>query len=538
MAIKFISPLEKVFRDKEPKQLYFEKNAYYGEDFSMQACFQAEDTGMMHVTVETDIPEYLEVMEQKFIPAFVADYSNVDDYRIFTTNTATYYPDRLDPMRPAFKTIYNRWYALWITVKAGAPVGEHYVKLTIRKDWDEMPHAEATQTFSVIPQTLEKCDIPITCWLYYDCLSDAHKMEIFSDEYFEMLENYFMDSVRHGINTVFVPLFSHAKRKKEQVDPKVAQLIKITRTENGYEFDFSRLDKFIKLAQKCGFEFFEMCHIASQQGAKHCPKIVGNVNGKEEVLFDCETRSTSKEYIEFLSAFFTELIAYYKRIGIENQCYFHVSDEPFLACYDDYVKIAKVLRDILPDAKIIDALSNREFSDAKVLTYPVVSTNHVDKFLVDNTPIWVYYCCEQSYNYLSNRFFNFPSLRTRVLGAQLYLNDAKGFLHWALNYWYDVETLELLDMNYVSDGNGAFPAGDCAMIYPGNNAPVSSIRQEVFADGIRDYRALKTLEKKKGREFVVQLLKDNGFNEYTQYTHNEKKFVEFWEKVQNLIVGD
>ena len=124
------------------------------------------------------------------------------------------------------------------------------------------------------------------------------------------------------------------------------------------------------------------------------------------------------------------------------------------------------------------------------------------------------------------------------MGAQLYLNDAKGFLHWALNYWYDVETLELLDMNYVSDGNGAFPAGDCSMIYPGNNAPVSSIRQEVFADGIRDYRALKTLEKKKGREFVVQLLKDNGFNEYTQYTHNEKKFAEFWEKVQNLIVGD
>lgn len=537
---KFISALEKVFREKEPVHIYSENKICQGERMSFQFCFQATKTDMVYMEAESDVLEQIEFRRPRFIPAFVTKYGAgmdyTDDYVIFKDNASTYYPDKLEPMPSFFWVMEGEWNSIWITVDADIPAGDYSMKLAI---FDQSTHeimAEGEYGFSVLPACLETCDIPITRWIYYDCIEDAHNLRAFEDEYFEMLEKYFENSVEHGFNTALLPLFSHPQKNELTARPKITQIVGIEKNGDEYRFDFSLLRKFILLAKKCGIQFFETSHIASQQGAKHCPTIWATVDGVEKVIFDIHTPCASAEYIDFLEKFFGKLAPLLEELGVLENCYFHISDEPFPICFDEYMQMANILRGILPKGKLIDALHNREFAETKVLDYPVVSTQCVEHFKDYDGPIWVYYCCEEGYKNLSNDFFNHPLLRTRVIGVQLYLNDAKGFLHWAMNYWYDIYSLEYVNPDYVADGNGVFPAGDSFMVYPGADGPLASLREEAFADGIRDYRMLKTLEKKKGKDFVLSLLEENGFFGYTGYTHDETQFTLFMEQVQQLLL--
>ena len=64
-----------------------------------------------------------------------------------------------------------------------------------------------------------------------------------------------------------------------------------------------------------------------------------------------------------------------------------------------------------------------------------------------------------------------------------------------------------------------------------------SVRYEVFADGIQDYRALKALERRKGREFVVNMLKDEGVTGLNVYPRSAEWHSEFRRKI-NAAISD
>lgn len=532
---KFISPLEKVFRTTEPKITQFERRAYKGERFCFQFCVTSTVTGSLYLDIQSDIADFVEVREVKYVPALMADYVDPDDYRIFTERTSTYYPDLLAPAPKLLTVVSGYWLALFITIKPGLPAGEYTLRLKTGDYYCRDVLSDDTFTFSVSESALEPCDIPVTCWNYYDCIAQAHRKKLFSESYYRLLKKYFENAIAHGINTVFVPLFSHPQRDKEGVTPPVVQLVDVEEKDGEYVFDFTRLERFIKLAKRCGFTYFETSHVASQQGARHCPKIVGKSNGKDCVLFDCNVPCSSEKYVGFLRALFTGLQTLFERLGIMDGCYFHISDEPLVSTLENYRAIGAAMREILPKARLIDAVNDLKFAEMQLLDFPVVGTNHAKAFLDKNIPVWLYYCCDQSGDYLSNRFFNFPLLRTRVIGLQLYLTGAKGFLHWSYNYWQNVATKELIDPTLVSDGGGYYPAGDCYLIYPDKDGVQTSIREEAFAAGIRDYRALKTLEKARGRAFVLALLEEYGFEGLHTYTHSEAVFTDFWNKVQGMI---
>ena len=535
---KFISPLEKVFREKEPQLTQFERRAYAGEQYCFQFCITTTVSGTLYLDIHSSIADKIKVYEVKYVPASMADYINPDDYRIFTERTSGYYPDLLEPAPKALRVVDGYWLTLFITVDGALPTGEYSIRFVTGDYYVRDVLSDDTFIFSVSDCALQSCDIPVSLWNYYDCIALAHGKKLFSKSYMRILKNYFSNAVAHGINTVFLPLFSHPQKDVEGSTPPVTQLVDASLENGEYTFDFSRLESFIRMAKKCGFSYFETSHVASQQGARHCPKIVGKIDGRDGVLFDCHTPCSDPNYIAFLRKLFRELETLFEKLGIMEKCYFHISDEPLVSTLDNYRTIGEAVRQILPKAKLIDAVNDVRFAEMKILDYPVVGTNHADEFLDKQIPIWLYYCCDQSSDYLSNRFFNFPSLRTRVIGVQLYLTAAKGFLHWAYNYWLDVLTRKYVNPRFQSDGGGVYPAGDCFIVYPGEEGPYSSLREKAFAAGIRDYRALKTLEGIRGRAFVLSLLKKYGFQGLRQYPKDENVFTVFWNEIQKLLEED
>ena len=129
--------------------------------------------------------------------------------------------------------------------------------------------------------------------------------------------------------------------------------------------------------------------------------------------------------------------------------------------------------------------------------------------------LWLYYCCSQTKD-VSNRFIAMPSARTRILGVQLYRYKVAGFLQWGFNFYNSVLSLKRIDPYKVTDADGAFPAGDPFIVYPGENGePLESIRYMALRQGFHDLRALQLLEELAGRETVEAVIAEDLAEELT-----------------------
>ena len=104
------------------------------------------------------------------------------------------------------------------------------------------------------------------------------------------------------------------------------QLVDVTRENGKYIFGFEKLERYIKLAQKCGYKYFEFAHLFTQWGALHAPKVVANVGGEEKRIFGWDTDHNDPEYVNFLKEMLGALKVWLKEYGIFNNCFFHISD--------------------------------------------------------------------------------------------------------------------------------------------------------------------------------------------------------------------
>ena len=117
-----------------------------------------------------------------------------------------------------------------------------------------------------------------------------------------------------------------------------------------------------------------------------------------------------------------------------------------------------------------------------------------------------------------------PLSATKVIGAQLYLHDIKGFLQWGFNFYNSAHSLRHVSPYEVTDADCAFPSGDSFLVYPYDNGAIMSVRAEVFFDALQEMRALQLLESLIGKETVAKALTDKfgeiKFRSYPRGTEN------------------
>ena len=201
------------------------------------------------------------------------------------------------------------------------------------------------------------------------------------------------------------------------------------------------------------------------------------------------------------------MLAVVRECHLEKNVFFHVSDEPSLDHLPSYERGYNLMKSLIGDIPVIDALSNLEFYKKGVTGIPIPGCNHIEPFVEAGVkPLFTYYCVGQ-WEQVSNRFFGMPSARNRIMGVLLYLYNLDGFLQWGYNFWFSQFSLKQnLDPFQTTDAYYAFPSGDAYLVYPGKNGPIDSIRGQVFAEGLQDLRALRLLESRIGRERVIELI--------------------------------
>ncbi len=543
---KFCSSLAKILPGKEPETEIRRGTALRGERFSFQLAYKVVDTwrGNLKVEVESAFGKALRIRKVGLVPV---EYAGVSFDEDVISPEPGLYPDVLSDLDSENAPALPSWRSLWITVDIPARCrpGIYPVKFTLLGGWPHRPGNEfsvcGTRTFSleVLDAAIPAQKLKNTHWFHSDCLSSYYHVPVFSEEHWRIIGNFMKDAADHGINMILTPVFTPPLDTEIGGERPTVQLVDVTLSKGKYTFGFSRLERWIALAEKSGIRYFEISHLFTQWGALFTPKIMAKVNGREKRIFGWDVSASSPDYRKFLDAFLPALAAFLKKKKLQARTYFHCSDEPREEHLEQYKADKAIMNRHLKGFHIMDALSNVKYYEDGIVTTPVPSETHLEEFLAAGMKErWTYYCCGPTTVY-SNRFIHMPSARNRIFGTLLYVYGVEGFLHWGFNFYYSGHSRFLIDPYKCNDSGYFFPGGDAFLVYPGKDGvPEDSIRHEVFYEALQDQRVLEKLGSLIGREKVLReldKLSPTGKMRMDQYPKGEKAVAAVRAKINRLL---
>lgn len=528
-----VSSLEKVFAQRRPQMQESENVCFSNETFSFQIayCNHGIDPILQRGSweIESTLRDFVHIRPVYSVPCTMPHGYSSDDY--YLTKTAGLVPDLLAE-EDFFGMRIGQWGALWVTVRGELPIGQHRIRIVLKSNGEAI--GEAEYRLRVLGETLPESDLRYAHWIHYDCISQKHGAPVGGRKYERIVKKYLANAAAHGTNVCFVPLFTPPLNTGVGLYRECVQLVDVTEKEGGWTFGYERVLRFMRLAEQCGMKYFEMSHLFSQWGAEHPPAVYAERAGERRQIFGWQDDSLGQTYVAFLRTFLSTFSEFLRKNGYgEDRVVFHISDEPNGTHLERYLQLREIVKGSLGDYKILDALSDYEFYAQGGVDLPVVTTDHAAVFLQNGVRgLWVYYCCGQGGEYLSNRFMAMPLQRTRILGYQLYLAGCKGFLHWGYNFYNSALSEREIEPYIVTDADGSFQSGDSFIVYPGKNGPLDSVRHEAMADALQDYRMLLMLERRIGREEVCRFLRAEGVLSFTEYPHDAQ-----WQRaVRNKII--
>ena len=541
VTIKTVGSIEKVLTDKTPKYEETQGACLKNARYNFQVAVKSVKRKLRcHIALDSDINEYITVREVHGVPVNYAFSEELPNDTYVLSKKSGMYPDLLTPLHDmGFALLPSQWKAFMITVTAGAngtlPVGRHKIKISISCDDDKKVIAQTDYVLEIIGEELPKLPVFNMNWMHYDCISEYYNLPVFSQEFNEITDKYIKNLMEHGGNSAFVPLFTPPLDTAVGTERKTVQLVGVTVKNGEYSFDLEPVRAFIRRVMALGMEYLEFSHLFTQWGGTACPKVMANVDGEEKRIFGWDTPSDGEEYTKFLQALLPKLVELSKEEGVKDKVFWHLTDEPNVhRDLAQYAKLKATVRALVEDMEIIDAMSEYEFYEKKLVSIPVVDTGRLHDFEGRCDKYGIYYCCGTGKN-RSNRFINMPALRTRMIGFQTYYNNAVGFLHWGFNFWKSQYSLVNINPWLDNDALGAFPAGDAFIVYPGEDGPWDSIRNEIISDAWQDCRLAFLAEKYVGKAAVQKLFADNKMKKIKEYPHSEKKYMRVRERLIEIV---
>lgn len=551
---KQVSSLEKIRIEDSPEfNEIFNKTALRGERFSYQTALFTTDFMMeFRICVESPCKDWIKLYAVKNAVMDMPIYTNaqMDDY---ITKDPGLMPDILLPLEEQngiIQVLCGRCASVWVRVDVpeDAPAGVYPITIRATRITEEEMKSrgtdadgglvlETTMNLEVLPVSLPKQTLKYTQWFYADCIALAHRVEIHSEAHWDLIDKYMAAAVDTGINMLLLPVITPPLDTMYGVRRPCVQLVDIEKVGDTYHFGFEKLHRWISLCKKNGIQYYEVSHLFSQWGLKCTPNILVRENGVDSFYFGWHMAAGAPEYENFLRQFLPALLVELEKEGVDENTYFHVSDEPQAQHLEDYKRFSALVRSLIGNCKRMDALSHLEFYDMGLVDIPCVKNNGIKPFLERKLPEqWVYYCMSQR-DKVSNRFLSMPAYRNRIMGLQMFRTDIKGFLHWGFNYYYSRCSTYEINPYQTTSSDLTFPSGDPFSVYPGKDGPILTMRALVFYEGIQDMQVCQLLAEYIGADAVKKLIDEAAGMEleYDAYPRNAGYILDLREKMTALI---
>ena len=519
ITMKQVSAMEKIRAfDPIPQKELTQRKALKGQRISYQICLQSEPNYFAKIEVISPLKDYVEVFVEKEVymdvPVNSPEAPKYADE--FITLEPGFMPEVLVPVAEQNNIVRVRpkTTVLWINVNVPENIDagkfdiciQASLSTTLSSDVPDSGVISTKMELEVLDVVLPEQKIIYTRWFHTDCIATQHNVEIYSEQHWILIEEYIKRATSVGINMILVPAHTPPLDTAIGTTRPCVQLVDIEKKGDTYTFDFTKFKRFVDICKRNGVKYYEMAHLFSQWGAKCAPNIKVTENGKTDYMFGWHVAATDPKYIEFLKQYIQAISDELKKEGIDKYTYFHVSDEPTTPNMAGYETAVNILKPIIGDSKIFDALVHVEFYEKGLVTCPVTSVGSIHDFLPYNIEDqWVYYCDGPIFGY-TNSYLTNPSAKIRILGAQIYKYDIKGFLHWGLNFYYCGGSIHLLNPYLTTSSDGIFSSGSAYILYPSSTGAYNSISGEITFQAMQDTRLLDALAQKYGREKAVELI--------------------------------
>lgn len=446
--------------------------------------------------------EAVEVLYPEYVPVHWHSAGNAPDD--LEGSAPGFYPDPLlkEPWRGVGRVQFPGTLSLWVRVRVplNAAPGDYAGTVTVacKGGAVDVPFGVRVLGFA-LPETSR---FLMTNWLLPGPILQFHGIEPMTDEFWEVMALYAKNLADHRQNVVLTPLFPMANAGGV-VDGRASdQLVDITASSERegdveYAFDFTNLARWIELFFAHGFRLVEGGHLA---GGSTNPSPIAIRDGAsvERRTF---ASTGADDYRAFLRQFLTALRGFLSERGWTDRFCLHVSDEPHGDQFDAYTSLARFVKDIAPDIRLMDAMGSAEY--APFIDHPVPLESAYEEFTaqagVVKDDVWFYYCCGPTGSW-PNRFIDYPLIRTRIFTWLAFKHGIPGFLHWGLNHWgWHAPRYRAEQYNpYDNTTGGSLQAGDSYVLYPPrmpeeSHEPVDSIRWEIVRKAMEDYEYLVML---------------------------------------------
>ncbi len=550
LETRVISSMEKCFLDQKPedfneiKRLRMYKNEKASVQFLVYNDTRIRIADFLKIELVGELSEFATIRTIENVPNYnsypLITEDDEPDYQFIRT-TPGLYPDILLPlMRENCIPYYNQQlHSVMIDFEGDLKKGEYPTKIVLYNLKDEKV-SETDLVVEVIDACLPAQETKVTNWFYADCLADYYNVEVFSERHFEICESFIKTAVKNGINMLLIPVVTPPLDTYVGGERTTTQLVKIFVKNGEYSFDFSLLDRYIDMCTRCGIKYLEICHLFTQWGAYHAPKIMADVDGTEKKIYGWETDASGEEYVRFIRQFLTELTDHLEKRGDKERTYFHISDEPREEHLEQYKTNRNNIRDILEGWNILDALSHVEFYREGLCDIPVPLTSKIEPFMSEDIKErWVYYCCEPLST--TNRGFALSTPRTRSLGYQMYKYGIEGFLHWGFNYYNNQCSYDHINP-FINPCGGYFCAeigGDSHLVYPSQTGTaIESLRLHATKQAFDDIRLLKLCESYYDKDFVVsEIEKIIGKIDFFNCVNDVATMQKVRDRIDDLIIA-
>lgn len=378
--------------------------------------------------------------------------------------------------------------------------GSHKIKISVTSDEFQ---EEGVFIIYVIPVELPKpfeSHFFYTNWFNLNRMEEYHHLERWSQPWFDMLDNY-ASLMAHGRqNSITIP----------------HELIKWK--DDTFSLDEVKMLQFIEVFRKHGFKYFEAPHLMNR-GSND------DWNNPELQVALTKKGYYSENGKDDIEKLMTLIHTFVVNNHLTNNWLQHIADEPTAVNASCYQDVAKQIKRIYPEIKIMEATNDRDgIAGAVDIWCPLINDFQENESFFrerekQGEQILVYTCLIPGGKWL-NRTLDMEKLREVYFGWGAAHYNTNGYLHWGLNQYYQdpYKQSVIKHPSPAASDNNFLPAGDTHVIYPGAEGPLSSIRFESHRIGIEDYDLLQLLKVKDTNAY--HKLIDKLFHSYTDYDLN------------------
>ena len=408
----------------------------------------------------------------------------------------------------------NQAQPVWLTLKVprDAAAGVYEGKFEVSAASGD--RAEFELSLEVLPAVLpEPWDFSfyLTLWQDPSGVARAHKVKVWSEEHWKLLERYAGTFGAHGMHAITTSIiydpwksqcgypFDNMVEWKFPGEYKPGAADKLT-------WDFTVFDRYVQLMLDAGVRKTIHCFAMVMGPGRTTDANIRYLDTAGGGYRTAEMTAGSPEWKEVWKAFLPVLRAHLKDKGWFDKTVLGFDEKP-----------QKVMQEVFdfvienaPDFKVSLAGGfpgdERKWGDEVILHLDEVTNEHeweqyeplVKSMHADPKRFISFYtACEP---YSPNNELYSPLRESRLMPWIACKYGFDGYLRWSVNAFPE---------NVWSQPNYNWHSGDMFLVYPGQEGPLDGLRFELLRQGIQDYEAIKIareLAEKAGRQDLLKKL--------------------------------